>query len=486
MSDIRRKDGFQHAMRTLAQPLSLLSMAVLFFNDYYLRVVHPSWLTGKLGDFAWLFFFPIFLTAILVWVLPKKWLKGNTPILIGVGLTGLVFTLGKTVPAVLEVMLQTLEWVLPWKFTSVADPTDLIALPMMALTFLLWKNLPAPKPIRNSEWKYLLIGLAGLLTMGNMAMQPSGIDYVGVKDDALYVMDNFGVYQAVDGGLAWNMVDINDQIVDYGFGLWQSEPIQHITAPQNDNIQYRFNTGESIERSIDGGETWVTEFQFNRESEAVEAHYQRGMQTGYNHEIPHEAEFDPVSGNLIMAMSFDGVLVRTMDSEYHWVTVSQYSHQEINLRAILNLLLPTDIAFALFLSAVGMALLRWKESNWVWKVFLLLLLAGVLFVGFAFQPARYFTGYMTFPLILSVIVGGVTALALFIMTLIKTKVNPHIILTGLVVLFLHIPPLLLWGYNIIPWYPLAFGIGVALSAGWTVFSYLRFEKMKKAVAEEEI
>ncbi len=486
MSDIGRKDAFQHALRTLAHPFSLFSMVVLFFNDYYLRIAHPSWLTGKLGDFAWLFFFPIFLTALLVWVLPRKWLKGTTPILIGISVTALVFTLGKAVPVVLGLMIDSLEWIFRREFTSVADPTDLIALPVMGLTFLLWKNCTVRKPVYNPQWKYLLIVAAGLLTMGNMAMQPSGIDYVGVKDESLYVQDNFGVYKAVDGGLGWEMVDTNDQIRDYGFNDWQPEPIQQITDPENDNIQYKFITGESVQRSIDQGDTWVTEFEFNKESEAVEAHYQRGLQTGYNHDIPRDADFDPETGNLIMAMSFDGVLIRTSAGEYHWVAISSYSHQEIDLMMILNLLLPTDIAFALFLAVVSMAFLCWRNSNWVWKVFLILLLAGVLFVGFAFQPARYFTGYMTFPLILSVIVGGITALILFILTLIKTKANPHIILTALIVCFLHVVPLILWGYNIIPWYPLAFGIGVLLSAGWTVFSYLRYAKLRKSVTEEDM
>jgi hypothetical protein len=211
MSNIHRKEAFQHAVRCLAHPFSLLSMAVLFINDYYLRIVHPSWFTGKLGDFAWLFFFPIFLTALLVWVLPKKWLKGTTPILVGIGVTTLVFTLGKTVPAVLGLIIDGLEWVIQWEFISVVDPTDLIAFPVMVLTYLLWKNLLTPKSVRNPQWKYLLIGAVGLLTMGNMAEQPSGINCVDVIDDVIYVCENFGVYKGSNGGMEWEMVAAYDE-----------------------------------------------------------------------------------------------------------------------------------------------------------------------------------------------------------------------------------------------------------------------------------
>jgi hypothetical protein len=33
-------------------------MAVLLLNDHLFRIHWPGWWTGKLGDFAWLFFFP--------------------------------------------------------------------------------------------------------------------------------------------------------------------------------------------------------------------------------------------------------------------------------------------------------------------------------------------------------------------------------------------------------------------------------------------
>jgi hypothetical protein len=45
------------SLACLTHPFSLAAMALLLLNDHIFRVFWPSWFTGKLGDFAWLFFF---------------------------------------------------------------------------------------------------------------------------------------------------------------------------------------------------------------------------------------------------------------------------------------------------------------------------------------------------------------------------------------------------------------------------------------------
>ena len=53
------------ALTALGHPLSLGAVALLLLNDHVLKQAFPSILTGKLSDFAGLFFFP-FLLAVLV------------------------------------------------------------------------------------------------------------------------------------------------------------------------------------------------------------------------------------------------------------------------------------------------------------------------------------------------------------------------------------------------------------------------------------
>ena len=45
-------------------PAPLAAVMLLAFNDHYLKRHHPSFLTGKLSDFAGTFFFPLFLCAL--------------------------------------------------------------------------------------------------------------------------------------------------------------------------------------------------------------------------------------------------------------------------------------------------------------------------------------------------------------------------------------------------------------------------------------
>jgi len=52
------------SLRALGHPLSLASVALLVANDHLLKRAYPSVLTGKLSDFAGLFFFPFLLTAL--------------------------------------------------------------------------------------------------------------------------------------------------------------------------------------------------------------------------------------------------------------------------------------------------------------------------------------------------------------------------------------------------------------------------------------
>ncbi|MEE4195158.1 MAG: hypothetical protein V2J07_08170 [Anaerolineae bacterium] len=490
MSDIGRKDAFQHAIRTLAHPFSLLSMAVLFFNDYYLRIVRPSWLTGKLGDFAWLFFFPIFLTALLVWVLPRKWLKGTTPILIGIGITAVVFTLGKTVPSFLQVIIDSIEFFMPWQVGWVIDPTDLIALPIMALTLLLWVKLPEPPPMQHLQLQWLWLTGALLLTMGNSAAPPTGIACLEIIDGEVYAGETYGVYRASNGGLHWTAVppgfDFGTSQIDECNFFRSFEPLQTIIDPSNEQNQFKFSEDNTIKHSTDGGKTWVDEFEIKPKTEAGLAHYSRHHLVSFNEHLPLDAEFDVVTGNLILAMGFEGILVRDFSGNYSWVDLGGYEHIEMTFESILELLYPGDVGIGIFLAAIAVAFFRRKEMTVVELILWGITVTYTLLYGFVVEPAKNSYGYNTI-IVFWGLVGGLTlSVALFILTYIKVRPVMPVFLTGCMIPVIYIATMLLWGYNIIPWYQLAFGIGVVLSAGWTVFRHFQYSKLRKKIVEGEV
>jgi hypothetical protein len=118
--------------RRLLHPVALVSIALLLVNDHYLKLHHPSWLTGKLSDAAGLVFFPLLLAALLrIRVVPAAIA------------TAVVFALVKTVPAATEAyrhvlgLLQIAIGSDGRPVEAVTDPTDLLALPFVLLAIVI-------------------------------------------------------------------------------------------------------------------------------------------------------------------------------------------------------------------------------------------------------------------------------------------------------------------------------------------------------------
>jgi len=133
----------------LLHPVPLAAIVLLILNDHLLKSLYRGAVTGKLSDLAGLAFFPLFLQGLL----ELCGLRRSDRLLRAcVASTALVFTAVKTLPAALYAYrfgLGALQWPLrallaalhgapPPDFAPVAgvlDPTDLMALPMLALAY---------------------------------------------------------------------------------------------------------------------------------------------------------------------------------------------------------------------------------------------------------------------------------------------------------------------------------------------------------------
>ena len=123
----------------LCHPLPLAAVLVLAVNDHWLKGAGllPTALAGKLSDFAGLFFFPMLLVALAqgaatLFSLRRAQVRRWSLPLATVA-TAIVFTLVKTWPA-FNAAVGAL-----WG-PMVVDPTDLVALPMIALAWLFMKR----------------------------------------------------------------------------------------------------------------------------------------------------------------------------------------------------------------------------------------------------------------------------------------------------------------------------------------------------------
>jgi hypothetical protein len=108
---------------------------VLVINDHFLKAAFPSWWTGKLSDFAGLFFAPLLVAEISLLVLRSE--RPLRRVAICCVAVGLVFALIKTLPLASAAWSATLG-------SNARDATDLIALPMVAAAWLFARSATWP------------------------------------------------------------------------------------------------------------------------------------------------------------------------------------------------------------------------------------------------------------------------------------------------------------------------------------------------------
>jgi hypothetical protein len=127
-------------------PVPLMAVGVLVLNDHFLKYQFPSFVTGKLSDLAGVFFFPLFLCAV-VNVSVNFWRRGRAPfwwitrpqVIAAMVLTDFIFVgIKLSVPLAEHYVDIVTALGFPSRVTQ--DPTDLIALGMNPLTYFFAKR----------------------------------------------------------------------------------------------------------------------------------------------------------------------------------------------------------------------------------------------------------------------------------------------------------------------------------------------------------
>jgi hypothetical protein len=138
----------------LTHRLSLAAIGLLVLNDQLLKALYPSWLTGKLSDFAGLYFFPyLCLLVVFVEVWLAQWVargERRLPATAANVLAAAVFLTTATLFAALKVssvtaepVLRLVERVTGWAPVIVCDPTDLLALVVLLPAYWYWRRCRA-------------------------------------------------------------------------------------------------------------------------------------------------------------------------------------------------------------------------------------------------------------------------------------------------------------------------------------------------------
>lgn len=129
----------------LAAPLPLAAVALVAVNDHVLKARWPGLVTGKLSDLAGCFVLPLFVSAVLA--LTTGW-RPRVRLGAGVAFTLASFSALKLSPLAASAVAGALR--LAWAPLGVAggpivaDPTDLVALPLVAAAWTYGVRAYAP------------------------------------------------------------------------------------------------------------------------------------------------------------------------------------------------------------------------------------------------------------------------------------------------------------------------------------------------------
>ncbi|WP_206060704.1 hypothetical protein [Nonomuraea basaltis] len=238
-------------------------MIVLLVNDHLLKQAWPGFATGKLSDVAGLVAAP----ALLALLFRRRADLAATV------LTGVLFALVKTTETGAEAASQA--WTLVAGPSRVlADPTDLLALPALALAW--WVRRRSRTTAPSARWRIIVtIPLAVLaVTATAAAPPPPAADSVEVdRGGRITVRAEYGTtWFSEDGGTTWSeestvsWPEEGDATSSAGSDVFPSEgsgePVKvrqsAACVPYQAMRCYRVVPGQmAVEQSDDGSKTWA-------------------------------------------------------------------------------------------------------------------------------------------------------------------------------------------------------------------------------------
>lgn len=125
-------------IRFFVHPLPLSVVAIMAINDHWLKYRYANFLTGKLSDFCGVFYFPIFILAMIICLdeilrLKRLRLQASTVISVIVFTDCLLLLVKLSAVSARGIEAFFFSYLFPIRI--IQDPTDLVALLVNPLTY---------------------------------------------------------------------------------------------------------------------------------------------------------------------------------------------------------------------------------------------------------------------------------------------------------------------------------------------------------------
>lgn len=108
-------------------PIPLTAVVLLGLNDHYLKYQYPGFITGKLSDFLGLFYFPLFVSALVLIATLYRVAFAKKLLVTAIIVTDVIFCALKLNPFLSAQFVEFFSRYF-FKISVQSDPTDLIAL----------------------------------------------------------------------------------------------------------------------------------------------------------------------------------------------------------------------------------------------------------------------------------------------------------------------------------------------------------------------
>lgn len=214
------------ALRCLMHPASLGAVLLLLLNDHVLKSAVPSVLTGKLSDFAGLFFFP-FLLALPIAILAALFRRVHVRAVgcIAFVLTALWFAFAKATVTGNHIMVEIVSAIMGGETVIVRDPGDLIALLSLLPAWYFWQSreqwVERPLELRFAFPVLLLASCAVMATSPSRAKWEPGVAELIKANGKIYAIIGLRseAYTTPDNGYTWVAARLSDIPVEPGHSL---------------------------------------------------------------------------------------------------------------------------------------------------------------------------------------------------------------------------------------------------------------------------
>jgi hypothetical protein len=468
--------AFSISLRALCHPSTILCLAVLLLNDHVLKVLTPNAFTGKLSDFAGLFFFPFLLTAFLSLPLERLRLSPHKVAVLAFGSTAIWFSLIKTTFWANTLMVAGIKSLFDLPIQIIRDPSDLIALMVLWPSWLHWRRIERSSYHHPpGKAAYAILGLASLATIATSCPQPTRITRLVPYQGVVYSSWYGYVEMSEDGGQHWKSADtetLPSEILD-SLDQHAELPVVDCT-PENNQLCYRVAGEEVVEGSDDGGKTWHVVWSVPPGRRKFMEHLNN---VSLCKETPILGPFDMVvlgygdSHSVVVAMGNQGVLIRSREGDWERIEVLDAEPTPFRVQSLTEVppVLHIEISTILMISILILigfntwGLTQILEMQRAWPT---LVLGGFILLPTAFSIYQLLTStlfYPTVPFALSLLL----AVIWIVISLVRKpdeerKLGRTSLRIAIESFILGLLPLVLWTFGVIPWYELALVISACL------------------------